>query len=101
VSVAATVVGAKPGVPDVNTPQTAPAVNAVAPIPKAVPQSLVGILELGDKSAALFNINGVTRRVNLGEAIGSGGWMLVSVNKEGALIRRNGEVRSIFVGEDF
>jgi Tfp pilus assembly protein PilP len=62
---------------------------------------LIGILELGDRSAALFEVNGVSRRVKVGENIGSSGWTLVEVKNREAVIRRNGEVRSIIVGQSF
>jgi hypothetical protein len=61
----------------------------------------VGVLELGDRSAALFDINGIPQRVYIGEAIGSAGWSLVSVSREEVRIRRNGEVRSIYIGQEF
>lgn len=60
---------------------------------------LEGLLELGKKSAALFKIGGVTRRINLGENIGATGWTLVDVSRGEAIIRRNGEVRSIYTGQ--
>jgi hypothetical protein len=71
-----------------------PTAIAVAPS-----NTLEGLLELGDKSAALFKIEGVTRRVNMGESIGSSGWTLVDVSNGEAVIRRNGEVRSIYAGQ--
>ncbi|MFM8202969.1 MAG: hypothetical protein ACKN9K_23535, partial [Dolichospermum sp.] len=37
---------------------------------------LEGILESNDKSVALFNIDGITRGINVGENIGSTGWIL-------------------------
>jgi hypothetical protein len=81
---------------------TAPAVaSAVPPLVPTTTHTLVGILELGDRSAALFEINGVTRRINLGEAIGSSGWSLVEVVNQEAVVRRNGEVRSVYVGQSF
>ncbi|MEH2022591.1 hypothetical protein [Nostoc sp.] len=61
--------------------------------------TLEGLLELGNKSAALFKIDGVTRRINMGESIGSSGWTLVEVSNGEAVIRRNGEVRSIYAGQ--
>jgi hypothetical protein len=61
--------------------------------------TLEGVLELGNKSAALFQVDGVTRRINIGESIGSSGWTLVEVNNGEAIIRRNGEVRSIYTGQ--
>jgi hypothetical protein len=60
---------------------------------------LEGLLELGEKSAALFKIDGVTRRIKLGESIGATGWTLVEVSNGEAIIRRNGEVRSIYTGQ--
>jgi len=61
--------------------------------------TLEGVLELGNKSAALFQVDGVTRRINIGESIGSSGWTLVEVNNGEAIVRRNGEVRSIYTGQ--
>jgi hypothetical protein len=80
------------------TPQKAVSALSSANSPS---YTLEGLLELGDKSAALFKINGVTRRVNIGESIGSSGWTLVDVANGEAIIRRNGEVRSIFAGQKF
>ncbi|MBD2532103.1 hypothetical protein H6G97_21965 [Nostoc flagelliforme FACHB-838] len=68
-------------------------------IAQAPSNTLEGLLELGDKSAALFKIDGVTRRINMGESIGSSGWTLVDVSNGEAVIRRNGEVRSIYAGQ--
>ncbi|MDJ0674519.1 MAG: hypothetical protein QNJ36_03805 [Calothrix sp. MO_167.B42] len=62
---------------------------------------LKGLLELGEKSAALFEINGVPRQIEIGESIGSSGWKLVEIEEGKAVIRRNGEVRSIFAGYKF
>ena len=75
-----------------------PAQTAAAP---AVTHLLVGILELGDRSAALFEIDGAPQRVYLGQPIGSSGWTLVSVANQEAVIRRNGDVRSVLVGQKF
>jgi hypothetical protein len=74
----------------------APGAPAAAPI-----HALVGILELGNRSAALFEISGVSQRVYIGERIGSSGWSLVSVSNAEAVIRRNGDVRSIYIGQRF
>jgi hypothetical protein len=64
-------------------------------------RTLVGVMELGKDSAALIEINGVTQRYRIGESIGSTGWNVVEVSKNQVIIRRNGEVRSIFVGQGF
>jgi hypothetical protein len=60
---------------------------------------LDGLLELGNKSVALFKIDGVSRRISIGESIGTTGWTLVEVSNGEVVIRRNGEVRSIYTGQ--
>lgn len=90
-------------------PGTAPALPPAAVTPGASTPSpspgvihrLVGVLELGDRSAALFEVNGIPQRVYIGEAIGSAGWSLVSVSREEVRMRRNGEVRSLYIGQQF
>lgn len=94
----------------------APAARPTAPIPTvpvspspvaAVPNiasathTLVGVLDLGDRSAALFEVNGIPQRIQIGESIGTSGWTLVSISNQEAIVRRNGEVRSIYVGQKF
>ncbi len=94
--------GAAPSaVPQSGAPARKPATTAASPITPGAPRRLAGVLELGDRSVALFEINGVTQRYGIGESIGSSGWSLVEVSKEQAMIRRNGEVRSVFVGQNF
>jgi len=94
--------GAAPSaVPQSGAPVRKPAAAATSPITPGAPRRLAGVLELGDRSVALFEINGVTQRYGIGESIGSSGWSLVEVSKEQAMIRRNGEVRSVFVGQKF
>jgi hypothetical protein len=99
-----------PGTPVAPLPnvlkQTKPKAGATAPKtatanPAGVARKLVGVLEQGNNSVALFEMNGVTQRYELGESIGSSGWTLVEVSKNQAIVRRNGEVRSLFVGHSF
>jgi hypothetical protein len=80
---------------------TTPSAPAASPAAPTGTYTLVGLLELSDRSAVLVNINGITHRFQVGESLGSSGWTLVSVNNQEAVIRRNGEVRSIFVGQNF
>lgn len=63
--------------------------------------TLVGILELGDRSAALFEVDGVARRIYVGESIGASGWTLAEIKNQEAVIRKGGDVRSVFVGQKF
>lgn len=99
--------------PDPNTASTLPSGTKPSVLPSVQPnqipspavaivsRKLVGVLDQGNRSAALFEVNGVTQRYEIGESIGSSGWTLVEVSKDQALIRRNGEVRSLFVGHSF
>lgn len=95
---APTVIPTLPAVPPASP--ASPSASSSPSLPAAT-HTLVGLLELGDRSAALFEINGVTQRINVGEGIGASGWTLVSVANQEAVIRRNGEVRSIYVGQKF
>ncbi|TVQ51305.1 MAG: hypothetical protein EA366_15680, partial [Spirulina sp. DLM2.Bin59] len=62
---------------------------------------LVGILEDGSRSTALFTIGEINHRVSPGEPIGDSGWVLVEMEGRQATVRRNGEVRSIYIGQLF
>lgn len=86
--------------PPPSQPNVAVAPSPVMPtIPESV-HTLVGVLELGDRSAALFEVEGVTRRIGVGEQVGNG-WTIVEIANQEAVVRRNGEVRSIYVGQKF
>ena len=83
-----------------NTPAEAPSVASNGNS-NASGRTLIGILELGENSAALFEINGNTQRVSVGETIGGSGWTLVKVENQQAIVRRNGVVQSLYVGGRF
>ena len=98
--------------PIAETTQVKPNPVAVNPLPAKEPTNIVeqvsvpsysaqldGLLELGNKSAALFKVDGISHRISLGENIGNTGWILVEVSNGEAIIRRNGEVRSIYTGQ--
>lgn len=63
--------------------------------------TLIGIFELGKRSAALFKVDGVTKRIWVGDKLDNGGWILESVANQKAKISRQGETRSLSVGEKF
>jgi hypothetical protein len=89
--------------------QAAPSLPVVSPSPIALTpnfdasetHSLIGLLELGDRSAALMAVNGVPQRIQVGEKIGASGWQVMSITSQAAIIQRNNEVRSIYVGQQF
>ena len=78
-----------------------PSIAAVPNIGSETSRTLIGVLELGERSAALFEVNGTAKRIEVGDQIGSSGWTLVSIRNQEAIVRRNGEVRSIYVGQKF
>ncbi|MEO0410101.1 MAG: hypothetical protein AAF289_22375 [Cyanobacteria bacterium P01_A01_bin.135] len=82
--------------PSQPAPETSP--EPIANISPS-PHVLVGLLQLGDRSAAIFEFDDGARRIRVGEAIGSSGWSLVSISQDEAVIRRNGDVRSIYIGQ--
>jgi hypothetical protein len=93
-----------PAPPAAAAQQSAPAPEQSAPAVSSAPTSahtLVGILELGDRSAALFEVDGVARRIYVGESIGASGWTLAEIKNQEAVIRKGGDVRSVFVGQKF
>jgi hypothetical protein len=94
--------------PTASEPETAPEETSPAKAPAepqaAVPDdvhTLIGFIQNGEDSAALFEVNGSTTTVSIGEGVGSSGWSLVEVTDQQAVMRRNGEVRSIYVGQQF
>jgi hypothetical protein len=63
--------------------------------------SLVGLIELDDQSSALFKNNNSTEKVKLGEQIGLTGWILVSIYNQQAIIQKQGNTKTLIVGQDF
>ncbi len=90
--------------PTPSSPVAVAPTNAAANITNTTPSSehvLVGILNLGSRSAALFNIDGSSQRAYVGDRVGVSDWTLVSVNGQDVMVRRDGEVRSIYIGQRF
>ena len=84
---------------EINSQPLKEAPAKLATITPTVSIQLEGILESGDQSVALFNIDGSTRGVNLGENIGGTGWILIEISNGEAIIRRHDEKRSIYAGQ--
>jgi hypothetical protein len=87
-----------------STPTASPKETSIAAASTNAPLNdyvLVGILELGERSAALFKVNGATRRIWLGEKIDDTGWTLKSVSNQQATISFEGKNRSLSIGENF
>lgn len=62
--------------------------------------TLIGVLELGDRSVAMVEVNGAAQRVGIGQTLDSG-WQLMQIADQKAVLQRGGEVRSLSVGQKF
>ena len=86
------------------------------PIPNAIPSPeedaallmapaeplLVGVVHTGGgQGSAIFQLDQLSLSASPGEAIGNSGWQLRSVQTNGAVIERDGDVRNLSVGGAF
>jgi type II secretory pathway component PulC len=74
-------------------------VAAVIPTNNQVKNTLVGVMDLGDRSTALFDNKGITTRISPGEFIN--GWTLVEVGNQQVILSRNGQTKVLEVGQSF
>lgn len=82
---------------------TAPPVTAkvTTPIKPAKNYTLVGLIEWGEKPTAMFKEKSGTKKVLLGENIADSGWKLEAIKERNVVISRQGESRTLDVGEKF
>jgi len=83
-----------PAAPQGNRP-----VASVIPTNNQVKNTLVGVMDLGDRSTALFDNKGITTRISPGEFIN--GWTLVEVGNQQVILSRNGQTKVLEVGQSF
>ncbi len=62
---------------------------------------LVGLLESGERSTAIFTFNGVSRRFEIGETVGNSGAILMGVQNQKAIVYQNGQTKYLEVGQAF
>lgn len=102
---AAKIAPVTPANPDISAPPlpAAPQVHrptaAVIPTNNQVKNTLVGVMDLGDRSSALFDNKGITMRISPGEFIN--GWTLVEVGSQQVILSRNGQTKVLEVGQSF
>lgn len=91
-------------------PPARPAPRASAPVataPAAAPSSgplpqLVGVVAApGRAGTAIFQVDGTSTSVAVGQGIGSSGWRLRATAGDSALIERGGELRRLSIGSGF
>ena len=63
---------------------------------------LTGVMQSpGGRSSAIFQINNASVSAEIGKSLGSSGWTLASVGASSAVIRNNGQERTLSVGGVF
>lgn len=72
--------------------------TSAAPAPS---YTLIGVLDLGDRSTAMIDINGSVQSIGLGKAINNTGWVLSRVSQQEIILKRGKETKTIFVGQKF
>jgi hypothetical protein len=101
----------------INLPNPASIATPIAPNPTGIiaavpstitrtvlktPIALVKTLPTSNRPSAIFQIDGHSKTVNIGQKIGTSNWSLLTVAKgEVILKRKGGEIRSINVGQKF
>jgi hypothetical protein len=80
-----------------STPSVQPSMGTTGGNRSHLPQ-LLGIIQgAGTLGAAIIQWDGTSTSVNVGEAIGTSGWLLRSSNGESAIIERSGIQRRISI----
>ncbi|MBD2118477.1 MULTISPECIES: hypothetical protein [Microcystis] len=101
----AKIVPVPPPNPDISAPplpaapEVKPPVAVLIPTNNQVKNTLVGVMDLGDRSSALFDNKGITTRISPGEFIN--GWTLVEVGNQQVILSRNGQTKVLEVGQSF
>lgn len=91
----------------VKIPPPPPPVVTVAPTaipspPMQLPSTggkLVGVLELGERSSALFDTNGATKRATIGENVN--GWVVIKIQNQQVFLNRGTTTKVIDIGQSF
>ncbi len=78
-----------------------PEIAANSQPPTQTIHQLVGVLESGEKSTAIFTFNDLSRRFEIGEVVGSSGAILMGVENQKAIIYHNGQTKYLEVGQGF
>jgi hypothetical protein len=84
------------------SPKVSPQKTLISPlVANRTSYTLVGLLESGDRSSALFMENGLTQRIQVGERVGSSNWILTGVENQKAILSDQGKTRYLEVGQKF
>jgi len=84
--------------PNARQNQNSPFIQSAVPVPS---YTLIGVLDLGDRSTAMFDINGSVQSIGVGKGIGNAGWILSRVSQQEITLKRGKEIKTVFVGQKF
>jgi hypothetical protein len=62
---------------------------------------LIGVLEAGEQSSAIFASEEGSWRIQVRESLGASGWVLAKVSEQRAILTRQGKTRYLEVGQSF
>jgi hypothetical protein len=89
-----------PSLPPPATDRAIPLTVTALPSNSAAQHTLTGVMTMTDQSVALVETDGITRRVQIGESIGSG-WKLVSVGNQEVVLERDQQSYAVQIGQKF
>ncbi len=94
-------------IPVLKTPEDSTALPTPPPVDEATSvrplksYTLVGLMELGENPTAMFKGKSGTKRIVVGQKIDDSGWKLEAVQERNVVISRQGQSRTISIGENF
>lgn len=102
----------QPNVPVLSDPptlKTKTVVSAIAPSPvfrdkrsdKKSSYTLIGVLELGDRSTAIIDINGSIQSLKIGSVVADSGWTIGRIAQQEMILKRGNEDTTVSVGQKF
>jgi hypothetical protein len=83
--------------PNASSPAATPVIVTAPPSS----YTLIGVLDLGDRSTAMFDINGSVQSIGLNKAVGNSGWILSRVSQQEITLKKGKATKSVFVGQKF
>ncbi len=72
-----------------------------SPVAAAPSYTLIGVLDLGERSTAMFDMNGSVQSIGLGKAVSNTGWYVSRISQQEITIKRGKETKTVFVGQKF
>jgi len=63
--------------------------------------TLIGVLDLGDRSSAMIDINGSIQSIKLGSMVGDSGWSVSRIAQQEVILKRGNEDTKVSVGQKF